>query len=173
MKILESKRLLLRWLNSNDAAFILRLVNQPSWLQYIGDKGVKTLCDAEHYIQSGPVDMYDRLGFGMYLVELKRSGEPIGMCGLIKRESLDDVDIGFAFLPDYWDKGYAFESASAVMSHARNVLGFSKIVAITSQDNHASCKLLEKLGFRFERMVQLEANGETIKLYVAAPLTNN
>lgn len=173
MKILESERLLLRWLNSNDAAFILRIVNEPSWLEYIGDKGVKTLRDAEHYIQSGPIDMYGRLGFGMYLVELKQSGEPIGMCGLIKRESLTDVDIGFAFLPDFCGKGYAFESASAVMSHAKDALGLSKIVAITSQDNHASSKLLGKLGFRFERLVQLQANGETIKLYVAAPRKND
>ena len=173
MKILESKRLVLRWLNSNDAAFILRLVNEPSWLQYIGDKGVKTLHDAENYIQSGPVEMYDRLGFGMYLVELKQSGEPIGMCGLIKRDSLQDVDIGFAFLPEFRSKGYAFESASAVMSHARDVLGLSRIVAITSQDNHPSSKLLEKLGFRFERILQLETNGEDIKLYVAAPFAHN
>jgi RimJ/RimL family protein N-acetyltransferase len=167
MKVLETERLVVRWLKTDDAAFIHQLVNEPSWLRYIGDKGVRTLEDARNYIEKGPVEMYGRLGFGLYLVELKESGDPIGICGLIKRESLDDVDLGFAFLPRFWAQGYAFESASAVMAHETRALGLSRIVAVTSQDNHVSAKLLEKLGFRFERMARLAADTAEVRLYAA------
>jgi RimJ/RimL family protein N-acetyltransferase len=168
VKVLETERLILRWLSASDAAFILELVNEPSWLQYIGDRGVKTLEDAQNYIEKGPLEMYGRLGFGLNRVELKGSDEPIGICGLIKRESLEDVDIGFAFLPRFWGKGYAFESVSATMNHGKKVLGLSRLVAITSQDNHPSGKLLEKLGFRFERLVRLTTDNEELKLYATA-----
>lgn len=165
MKIFESQRLRLRRLHSDDAAFILRLVNEPSWLRYIGDKNVNTLHDAEQYIETGPNEMYKRLGFSMYLVELKLNCEPMGLCGLIKRDSLQHVDIGFAFLPEFRGNGYAFESASAVLAYAKADLGFKKIAAITSQHNAASSKLLEKLGFRFEQMTKVKGNGEPIMLY--------
>ena len=167
MKVIETERLILRWLGSDDAAFIFRLVNEPSWLKYIGDKGIRTLQDAENYIRSGPCEMYDRLGFGLYLVELRDGGEPLGICGLIKRESLEFVDLGFAFLPDHWRKGYAYEAAVGAMSYGRDVLGLARIVAIVSRDNHPSSKLLEKLGFRFERMVALDSGKEELKLYAA------
>jgi len=165
--VLETERLILRWLQTSDAAFILELVNEPSWLKYIGDKGVKTLKDAESYIRKGPIEMYERLGFGLYLVEIKESSEPIGICGLIKREMLEDVDLGFAFLPKFWGKRYAFESASATMSYGKNALGLPRIAAITSQGNRPSEKLLEKLGFRFERNVRLSNSDDELKLYVA------
>ena len=165
--MLETERLILRWLQTSDAAFILELVNEPSWLKYIGDKGVKTLKDAESYIRKGPIEMYERLGFGLYLVEIKESSEPIGICGLIKREMLEDVDLGFAFLPKFWGKRYAFESASATMSYGKNALGLPRIAAITSQGNRPSEKLLEKLGFRFERNVRLSNSDDELKLYVA------
>ena len=165
--MLETERLILRWLQTSDAAFILELVNEPSWLKYIGDKGVKTLKDAENYIRKGPIEMYERLGFGLYLVEIKESNESIGICGLIKREALEDVDLGFAFLPKFWGKRYAFESASATMSYGKNALGLPRIAAITSQGNRPSEKLLEKLGFRFERNVRLSTNDDELKLYVA------
>jgi RimJ/RimL family protein N-acetyltransferase len=168
VKVLETERLILRWLSTSDAAFILQLVNEPSWLQYIGDRGVKTLEDAENYIKKGPLEMYGRLGFGLNLVELKGSEEPIGICGLIKRESLEDVDIGFAFLPAFWGKGYAFESTSATIRYGKSVLGLSRIVAITSQDNDPSGKLLGKLGFRLERLIRLAADGEDLKLFAIA-----
>jgi RimJ/RimL family protein N-acetyltransferase len=168
LKVLETERLVLRWLSTDDAAFILELVNEPSWLKYIGDKGVKTLQDAENYIRKGPVEMYRRLGFGLYLVEIRESHEPIGICGLIKRETLEDVDLGFAFLPKFWGKHYAFESATAAMSYGKNVLGIPRIAAITSQDNRPSEKLLEKLGFRFERNVRLSTSDDELKLYMAA-----
>jgi len=135
--ILETQRLTLRRLAADDAEFILELLNQPSFLQYIGDKGVRNTQDALRYIETGPVASYERFGFGLYLVELKDSGTPIGMCGLIKRETLPDVDVGFAFLPDYWSQGLAFEAASAVMNYGRQTLGLRRIVAITSLDNTA------------------------------------
>jgi len=168
MEVAQTERLLLRWLNAGDSTFILELLNEPSWLRYIGDKDVKTIQDAERYIESGPVEMYRRLGFGLYLVELKENGAPIGICGLIKREALLDVDLGFAFLPQFWFNGYAFESASAVMSYVRRALGLSRIVAILSPDNHRSAKLLEKLGFRFDSTVRLKPGGDELKLYADA-----
>ena len=116
--------MLVRWLDTDDAAFILQLVNEPSWLKYIGDKRVRTLQDAENYIHTGPAEMYGRLGFGLYLVALRDSGERLGICGLIKRASLDDVDLGFAFLPTFWGRGYAHEAAAAIMAYARSVLAW-------------------------------------------------
>ena len=166
LKVLETDRLILRRLSIDDAEFILQLLNEPSFLRFIGDKGVRTLRDARDYILNGPVDMYNRFGFGLYLTELKDGGVPIGICGLIKRDALEDVDIGFAFLPKFWAKGYAYESASAVMTYGKDVLGLRRIVAITSPDNHASAKLLEKLGLQFERMVRLSEDAEEVRLFV-------
>ena len=165
MKVLETSRLILRRLSIEDADFILDLVNEPSWLRFIGDKGVRTIADAREYILKGPVESYERFGFGLYLVELKRDGIPIGICGLIKRESLKDVDIGFAFLPKFWGNGYAYESASAVMAYGRSAFGLDRIVAVTTPDNHSSIKVLEKLGLRFEQMVKLSEDGPEIKLF--------
>jgi RimJ/RimL family protein N-acetyltransferase len=167
LKVLETDRLNLRWLSTSDAEFILELLNEPSFLQFIGDKGVRTLEDARNYILNGPVDMYARLGFGLYLTELKENGVPIGICGLIKRDTLEDVDIGFAFLPGFWVKGYAYESASAVMAYGKDVLGLKRIVAITSPNNHASAKLLEKLGLQFERIIRLSEDASEVRLYVS------
>ena len=163
MKVIDTQRLVLRRLKPGDSPFILELVNEPSWLKYIGDKGVHTLEDAESYIRKGPVAMYERHGFGLYLVETREGGESVGICGLIKRETLDDIDLGFALLPRYWGERYAFEAASATLTHAKNELGISRVVAITSQDNDRSIKLLERLGFRFERNLPLA--GEELNLY--------
>jgi RimJ/RimL family protein N-acetyltransferase len=165
--VVETDRLVLRKLSGDDAEFILRLLNEPSFLQFIGDKGVRTLEDARAYIRTGPVDSYDRHGFGLYLAVQKDDGVPIGICGLLKREALADVDVGFAFLPEYWSKGYAFESASAVLVYARRVLGLKRIVAITSPDNAGSIRVLEKLGLRFERMVRLSDEAPEIKLFAS------
>ena len=165
MKILETERLVLRRLSSDDAAFILELLNQPSFLRYIGDKGVRTTEDAVRYIQAGPIASYERFGFGLYLVELKETGVPIGMCGLLKRDTLPDVDVGFAFLPDYWSQGYAFEAASGVMSYGREVLGLQRIVAITSLDNDASIRLLEKIGLKFEGLITPSPEVGEVRLF--------
>ena len=165
--MIETDRLRLRWLSAGDAEFINELLNDPSFLRFIGDKGVRTLDDARDYILNGPVDMYNRLGFGLYLTELKDGGPPIGICGLIKRDGLEDVDIGFAFLPKFWAKGYAYESAAAVMAHGKTVLGLKRIVAITSPDNHASGRLLEKLGLRFVRMILLSKDAQEVRLFAS------
>lgn len=167
MTVLETDRLILRRLSIADAEFILALLNEPSWLRYIGDRGVRTLDDARDYILKGPIESYQRLGFGMYLTELKEGGAPIGICGLVKRASLKDVDIGFAFFPQFWGKGYAYESASAVLAFGRSVLGLSRIVAVTTHDNHDSIRVLEKLGLRFERMVRLSEDDVEICLFAS------
>jgi RimJ/RimL family protein N-acetyltransferase len=167
MKVLETERLILRRFTVEDGKFILELLNEPSWLQFIGDKGVRTLEDARDYILKSLVAMYERLGFGLYLTELKGEGVPVGMCGLIKRDSLEDVDIGFAFLPKFWGKGYAYESASAVMAYGKRTFGLNRIVAITSPDNYGSARLLEKLGFNFEKMVKLPDDSEEISLFAS------
>lgn len=164
MKVLETDRLILRHQTLEDAAFILELVNDPSWIRYIGDRGVRTLEDAQGYIQKS-IDMYEHLGFGFYLTELKDAGIPLGICGLVKRDTLEDIDIGFAFLPRYWGKGYAYEAASAVMTYATATLGLSRIVAINTPDNDASAKLLEKLGLTYINTVQLAGSDEELRLF--------
>ena len=168
MTILETERLILRRLSVDDAEFILRLLNEPSFLQFIGNKGVRNISDAQDYILKGPLKSYERFGFGLYVVELKKGQVSIGICGLIKRDSLKDVDIGFAFLPEFWKKGYAFESASAVMVYGRDVVGLDRIVAIANPDNHVSIGVLEKLGLRFERMIKLAPDEPEIKLFASA-----
>jgi len=165
MKILETDRLVLRRLAVENAEFIFDLLNQPSFLEFIGDKGVRTIDDARNYILTGPIASYERFGFGLYLTELRSTETPIGICGLLKRETLDDVDVGFAFLPQYWRQGYAFESAAAVLTYGRDVLGLDRIVAITSPDNEASIKTLNKLGLKFERMIRLSADAPEVKLF--------
>lgn len=165
MKILETERLLLRQFSTHDAAFILELLNEPSFIQNIGDRGVRTLADANSYISNGPVASYAKNGFGLYLVALKETSESIGMCGLIKRAGLDDVDVGYAFLPRFWSKGYAMEAARAVKEYAKDVVGLRRIVAITDPANEASIRVLEKLGFRYEKMVRLSADDIDLKLF--------
>jgi RimJ/RimL family protein N-acetyltransferase len=167
VRVLETDRLILRWLEEADAPFILELLNDPDWIRFIGDRGVRTLDDARGYIARGPTAMYQRVGFGLYLTELKseRGPVPIGLCGLIKRDTLPDVDIGFAFLPAHRGKGYAHESAAAVMALGKERFGLKRIVAITSEDNDASGKLLEKLGMRLEGRVVLPGDTEQLKLY--------
>ena len=165
MHVIETERLVLRRMTPDDAEFIFRLVNEPSFLHFIGDKGVRNHADAVRYIESGPIANYERFGFGQYLVELKEDRVPIGMCGLTKKDSLPDVDIGFAFLPAFWSQGYAFEAATAVKSYVKDVLGISRLVAVTNPDNESSIKLLKKLGFTFVRMIQLSQDSSEIKLY--------
>lgn len=165
MKALESDRLLLRRFNVDDAQFILTLLNEPSFLRYIGDKKVRNLEDARQYILNGPIASYERHGFGLGLVELRESHTPIGMCGLLKREELPDPDIGFALLPDFWSNGFAFEAATAVLQDAGERLRIQRVLAITSLDNDASIRLLERLGFRFQKVITLSASGEHVKLF--------
>jgi RimJ/RimL family protein N-acetyltransferase len=166
MKILETERLILRQLTPEDAEFILELLNEPAFIQNIGDKGVRTIDDARVYILSGPMASYAQFGFGLYRVELKETGEPIGICGLLKRDSLEDIDIGFAFLEKYWAKGFAYESAAAVMEYGRSVLKIQRIVAITSPANEGSIRVLAKIGLRFEKMIRMPGSTEDTRLFV-------
>ncbi len=166
MKIIaETDRLQLRHLVLDDAPFILTLVNDPSWIQFIGDRGIGTVAQAEAYLQNGPMASYAENGFGLYLVERKEDSMRLGMCGLVKRPSLPHVDIGFAFLPQFTGQGYAFEAATAVLHHARHDLNLSPIVAITATDNHRSIKLLEKCGLHFQKMISLAADQPAIMLF--------
>lgn len=152
-------------LTLGDAPFILELVNDPSWIRFIGDKNVHTLKAAKEYIKNGPQKSYAQLGFGLYAVKLKRSGKAIGMCGLLRRDTLDDADIGFAFLPKYTGKGYAFESAETVLKHAHESLKMKRILAITSIDNASSVKLLERLGFCLLKRMRLTPGSEELNLF--------
>src|SRR6266550_9095247 len=133
--ILETDRLQLRLLSLDDAEFILRLLNEPSFIQTIGDRGVRTIDDARAYILKGPVASYEKFGFGLWMVETRSAAAPIGICGLLKRDVLEDVDIGYALLPEFWSQGYALESASAVVLYAREKLGLKRVAAVTNSDN--------------------------------------
>ena len=164
MNILETERLTLRQFIADDAAFILELVNEPSFIQNIGDRGVRSIADAVKYIEAGPVASYARNGFGLYLVQLKESGKSIGMCGLIKRDGLDDVDIGYAFLPAFWSKGYAVEAALAVKEQGRSI-GLKRLVAITNLDNSGSMRVLEKIGLTFEKTIRLADDDIELNLF--------
>ena len=166
--VLQTKRLRLRRLSVGDADFVLRLLNEPSFIQNIGDRGVRTIEDARGYILNGPVASYEKHGFGLWMVEAKQSGAPIGICGLLKREVLEDVDIGYALLPEFWSKGYALESATAVLSYAREALGLKRVLAVVNPDNLSSIRLLEKMGFVFEKMVRLSEDADEIKLFATA-----
>jgi ribosomal-protein-alanine N-acetyltransferase len=161
---LATDRLILRELTVEDAPFVLELVNDPDWLRFIGDRSIRTLGEAGAYILGGPIAMYRRLGFGLWLVELK-AGTQIGICGLIKRDTLDHVDIGFAFLPAYRGQGYAFEAAVASLDYGRDILRLERIVATTTLDNAASGRLLERLGLRFERTISPVGDRPALKLY--------
>lgn len=160
-----TERLVLRELGVADADFMLELLNDPAFLTQIGDRGVRTLDDARAYIVNGAMASYARHGFGFWCVVERNSGTRTGICGLAQRDTLDAVDIGFAFLPPFRARGYGFESASAVMQLARGELGLRRIVAITSPGNAASAALLERLGLRFERMVQVRDDEDAIRLF--------
>ena len=149
----------------DDAGFILQLLNEPGFMRFIGDKGVRTTADACDYIAKGPMDSYRRHGFGLYLVSLRRCGTPVGICGLVKREGLADVDLGFAFLAAHWSKGYAAESAAAVHDYGRRVLGIKRVVAITAPDNAGSIAVLEKIGLRFAGRIRLSDDGPELNLF--------
>jgi RimJ/RimL family protein N-acetyltransferase len=162
--VLETDRLVLRQFTTGDAHFILRLLNEPSFIANIGDRGVRTLEHAERYLVDGPIESYRRHGHGLWLVALKETLQPIGMCGLLKRDQLADVDLGYAFLPEFWSSGYAHESAGAVLARAAS-RGMHRLVAIVSPGNAASIRLLEKLGFTFERFTTLSPGAPEVSLY--------
>ena len=167
MNRLDTERLELHPFAEGDADFVLRLLNEPSFLRYIGDRGVHDLESARRYIVDGPVASYARHGYGLMRVVRKADGEALGMCGVLKRDALPEADIGFSFFPAYWAQGYAYEAARAALGHARDKLGVGRILAITTKDNEPSMRLLARLGFRFDRMVTMGA--EELRLYVNDP----
>ncbi len=162
--VLQTERLRLRHMSDADAAFMLELVNDPAYHRFIGDRGVHTVEAARNYMRTGAMAMVARLGFGFYIVELLENSCPIGVCGLAKRDFLDDVDIGYAFLPQYGGQGYAIEAARGVLGHARE-LDLRRIVATVLPDNSASIRVLEKLGLRFERIVQAPDTTRELQLF--------
>lgn len=163
--VLQTPRLALRTLTAGDAGFIRRLLNDEAFVRYIGDRGVRTAADAERYIAAGPSASYGRHGFGLYLVTLRESREPIGICGLVRREALPEPDLGFALLPGFRAQGYAFEAAAAVVTFARDTLKLPRLVAVTSPDNDASMALLAKLGFRSEGHARLSEAGPELNVF--------
>ncbi len=165
MKILATARLTLRTLEVSDAPFFLRLINDSAWIENIGDKGIRTLDEAARHIEQGPVAMQRRLGYSLYLVERSSDGVPVGLCGLIKRDTLPDADIGYAIWPEYWGAGYAYEAAAAVVAHARDRIGLARLLGITSPQNLRSNKLLQKLGLSFVRAVRFQDAATDTNLY--------
>lgn len=163
--VAETERLELVHLTVEDAPFILELVNDPAWLRFIGDRGVRTVAQAEAYLRDGPLASYAAHGFGLYLVRRQADGALLGMCGLLKRPSLPQPDIGFAFLPQFTGQEYGFEAATAVLHHTRHVLNLSPILAIVKPNNHRSIKLLEKLGLRFQQRLFLDEGQSEVLLY--------
>lgn len=166
--IFETERLALSRLTLDDAAFVLELLNDPAFIRYIGDRGVRSPEGARQYLLDGPLASYARFGFGLWRVGLKATAEAIGICGLVKREALADVDIGFAFLPRYRSQGYAAESAAAVRDYAFATAGLERLVAITLPGNTGSVRVLEGIGLRYERRVKLDDAGEELLLYSRA-----
>ena len=160
---LTTPRLTVAFLKPEDNALILELLTSPTWLEFIGDRGVHTLGDADGYI-ARMQDRYVQLGFGFCLVQLK-DGAKIGMCGLIQRDSLPDADIGFALLPQFAGHGYALEAAWATLEYARDHLKLSRLAGITTPDNTRSIRLLETLGLRFERTVKLDSDDADLNYY--------
>lgn len=165
MNIVQTQRLVLRKFSVADAGFIFDLLNDADFIRFIGDKGIRTLDDARNYVLNGPLASYERFGFGMYLVSLGADGRPIGMCGLIKRESLADVDVGFALLPGFRGQGYAAEAAAAVVAHGQREFGLRRIAGIVDPANSGSIRVLEKLGLAFERMIRMPGDDAEIKLF--------
>jgi RimJ/RimL family protein N-acetyltransferase len=165
LNVIETERLSLREMSEADAGVVLEVLNDPDFIRYVADRGVRTIEDAKGYIEERFVESYRRNGFGLWLVEAKDEGVPVGICGLVQRASLPGVDIGYAFLPPFRGKGYAFEAASAVTAYARDVLGLPRLYAITDPENNVSMRVLEKLGMKLERRVRLTPEESEVNLF--------
>jgi ribosomal-protein-alanine N-acetyltransferase len=161
---LQSERLRVRALDFNDAAFILELQSEPAWLEFIGDRGVRDIETAKSYLSKGPIEMYSKFGFGLCAVELRETGQSVGICGLLKRESLPEPDLGFAILERFWGHGIATEASTMVLAHASNVLNLQSVLAITALNNFSCMRVLEKCGFHFDKVIR--SNDAESKLYV-------
>jgi RimJ/RimL family protein N-acetyltransferase len=162
---LETARLVLRRLEFDDAPFVMALLNEPSFIQNIGDRGVRSLEDAKRYLREGPMAMYDRYGFGLWHTALKSDGTPVGMCGLLQREHFKDPDVGYAFFPEYWGRGFAFEAAEATLRHGLAKFGMKRVIATVAVGNTGSIRVLEKLGMEFERLYEDKPGERPVRLY--------
>ena len=163
--VIETERVILRKFTIDDAAFMLEMLNTPTWLRFIGDRNVKTLEEAENYLLNGNIRSYQEYGFGFYVVVIKETQESIGICGIVKREGLEDMDIGFAFFQQFMGKGYGYEAGSATLNYALNDLKIKKIVAIVDPENVVSIALLKKIGLQFKKMIQLSPKGIELMLF--------
>jgi len=163
--LMTTERLVLAPFTADDAPFIVALLTDPDWLRYIGDRGVQTPDEARGYLEAGPLASYAAHGFGLYRVTRRDTGVPIGMCGLLRRDTLPDVDLGFAFLPAYRGQGFAREAAAATLAYAHGTLGLARILAIVSPENAASIRVLEALGMRREGLLQMTPNSDALFLY--------
>jgi len=165
MHALLTDRLTISEFSLADADFILELVNTPSWIKFIGDRNIHTKNDAVDYLTKGPLSSYKQHGLGLFKVQLSIGSLPIGMCGLLKRDELDNPDIGFAFLPGFEGQGYGFESSKAVLDDARDRLGIKQVLAITVKSNKRSIHLSEKLGLQFTKMINMHGDPEPLMLF--------
>jgi RimJ/RimL family protein N-acetyltransferase len=163
--LLETPRLVIRPAEASDAAFLLELMNEPGYHENIGDRGLRTVEDAENYLTAKYTASYAKLGYGLYIVEAKAEAVALGICGFVKREVLEDADIGFAFLERFCGRGYGYESAAALLEYGRQTLGFGRVFGVTSAHNRASIRLLEKLGLSCERTVELPGYTEPSLLF--------
>lgn len=163
--VLNTERLELRWLTSDDAPMMLRVWNDPAFLRYVGDRGIRTLEQARAAIEAGPMSLYSQYGYGPFRLRLLDGSADVGICGLFRRDTLDDPDIGFAILPDHCGRGLGFESSVAVLDHARHALGLDAVTAIVSPDNEASIGLLEKLGLHYDRAIRMPGDEHDVRLY--------
>jgi RimJ/RimL family protein N-acetyltransferase len=162
---LETPRLILRRLDVDDAPFVVALLNEPSFISNIGDRGVRSIDDAHRYLRAGPMAMYEKHGFGLWHTARKSDGVPVGMCGLLQRDILPDVDIGYAFLPAHWGQGFAYEAADATLRHGARRFGLRRVIGVVSEGNANSIRVLEKLGMSFERMYPMRADEPEVRLY--------
>jgi len=165
--VLETSRLLLREVARSDSSFLLELLNDPSWLENIGDRGIRSAADAEEYVEKSIRAQYRACGYGMYALQLRSTALPIGICGLVKRDFLPAPDLGFALLPDYVGHGYAFEAARALLGYAQNTLGIERLYALARRGNRRSLRVLDRLGFHYAGPC-LMPEGEEVELYAAA-----
>jgi len=162
---LETARLTLRRFEFEDAPFVVELLNQPSFIKNIGDRGVRNVDDAHRYLREGPMAMYEKYGFGLWRASRRSDGVFVGMCGLLKRDILPDVDVGYAFLPDHWGQGYAYEAANATVQLGASRFGLTRIIGVVSDHNTASIRVLEKVGMSFERMYPMHPGEPEVRLY--------
>lgn len=163
--VLTTERLELRWLTPDDAAMMLAVWNDPAFLRYVGDRGIRTLDQARAAIEAGPLGLYGRYGYGPFRLRLRDRCVDVGICGLFRRDTLDEPDLGFAILPDYCGQGLGYESSVAVLDHVRHTLELPAVTAIVSPENEASIGLLEKLGLHYDRPIRMPGDDHDVSLY--------